>query len=75
MKQKITAIFNGEAFYPIEALHLQPNTKVKLTIETQGIDEKQLIMMANDPDVIQEMNIINQEFMTTEMDGLTDNED
>ncbi len=32
-------------------------------------------MMANDPDVIQEMNIINQEFMTTEMDGLTDNED
>ena len=45
MKQKITAIFNGEAFYPIEAFNLEPNTKVTLTIETQLTDKKQLKMM------------------------------
>ena len=75
MKQKITAIFNGEAFYPIEAFSLQPNTKVKLTIESQLMDERQLKMMADDPDIAKEINIINEEFMTTEMDGLTDYED
>lgn len=42
MNQKITAIFNGEAFYPTETFNLKPNTKVKLTIETQLIDEEQL---------------------------------
>ena len=72
MKQTITAIFNGEAFYPIEAFNLQPNTKVTLTIETQITDKKQLTMMASDPDMIKKINIINEEFMTTAMDGLTD---
>ncbi len=60
MKQKITAIFNGEAFYPIEAFHLQPNTKVTLTIETQLMEDKQLKLMASDPDIIKEMNMINE---------------
>ena len=74
MKQKITAIFNGEAFYPIEAFNLEPNTKVTLTIETQLTDKKKLKMMARDPDIIKAINMINEEFLSTEMDGLREHE-
>jgi len=70
MNQKITAIFNGEAFYPTETFNLKPNTKVKLTIETQLIDEEQLQIMADDQDILGEIATINQEFMVSEMDGL-----
>jgi hypothetical protein len=70
MNQKITAIFNGEAFYPTETFNLKPNTKVKLTIETQLIDEEQLQIMADDLDILGEIATINQEFMVSEMDGL-----
>jgi hypothetical protein len=70
MNQKITAIFNGEAFYPTETFNLKPNTKVKLTIETQLIDEDQLQIMADDLDILGEIATINQEFMVSEMDGL-----
>lgn len=70
MNQKITAIFNGEAFYPTETFNLKPNTKVKLTIETQLIDEDQLQIMADDLDILGEISTINQEFMVSEMDGL-----
>jgi hypothetical protein len=70
MNQKITAIFNGEAFYPTETFNLKPNTKVKLTIETQLIDEEQLKIMADDVDILGEIATINQEFMVAEMDGL-----
>lgn len=70
MNQKITAIFNGEAFYPTETFNLKPNTKVKLTIETQLSDEDQLRIMADDSDILEEITAINQEFMVTEMDGL-----
>ena len=31
-------------------------------------------MMARDPDIIKEMNMINEEFMSTEMDGLREHE-
>ncbi len=75
MKPKITAIFNGEAFYPTETLNLKPNTKVKLTVEPELIDEQQLKIMANDPEVLGEIAVINQEFMITEMDGFPENED
>lgn len=74
MSKKITAIFDGKAFYPVETFHLEPNTKVQLTVETELIDEELLKMMANDPDVIREISSINQEFIQTEMDGLKDNE-
>ncbi|WP_287232697.1 hypothetical protein [Microcystis sp. Msp_OC_L_20101000_S702] len=59
MNQKITAIFNGEAFYPTETFNLKPNTKVKLTIETQLIDEEQLQIMADDQDILAEIATIN----------------
>ena len=70
MMNQITAIFNGEAFYPTETFNLKPNTKVKLTIETQLIDEEQLQIMADDQDILGEIATINQEFMVSEMDGL-----
>jgi hypothetical protein len=70
MMNQITAIFNGEAFYPTETFNLKPNTKVKLTIETQLIDEEQLQIMADDLDILGEIATINQEFMVSEMDGL-----
>ncbi|MEA5534034.1 antitoxin AF2212-like protein [Crocosphaera sp. XPORK-15E] len=75
ISQKITAVFNGEAFYPMETCNLKPNTKVTITIETELMDEEQLKMMANDPDILEVTNAINQEFMITEMDGLTENDD
>ncbi|MDJ0842809.1 hypothetical protein [Crocosphaera sp.] len=34
--------------------------------------QNQLKMMASDPEIVKEINIIHEEFMTTEMDGLTD---
>jgi predicted DNA-binding antitoxin AbrB/MazE fold protein len=70
MNPKISAIFNGEVFHPTEPLDLKPNTKVKLTVETELIDEQQLKLMANDPDILGEIFTIDQEFMKTEMDGL-----
>jgi hypothetical protein len=69
-KQKITAIFNGEAFYPTETFDLKPNTKVELTIETQLMDEEQLNIMGDDADILGEIAAINREFIVTEMDGL-----
>ncbi len=75
MNPKITAIFNGEVFYPTEKLDLKPNTQVKLTIETELIDEQELKLMANDPDILEEISTIDQEFMKTEMDGLQEDED
>lgn len=47
----------------------------RLTVEPELIDERQLKMMANDPEVLGEISAINQEFMITEMDGFPKNED
>jgi len=74
MNQKITAIFNGKVFCPMETFNLEPNTKVTLTVELESIDDQQLRMMAYDPEIIKEISAVNQEFMMTEMDGLREDE-
>lgn len=40
MNQVIEAVFNGEVFEPLSTVNLQPNTKVKMTIEEESQEIK-----------------------------------
>lgn len=42
MVKTIEAIFDGEAFFPVEPIALKPNTRVKVIIETLLSDEDEV---------------------------------
>ena len=54
----------------LEFLLLTKNSK-QAKPQSKNILEKQLEEMAKDPEVMSEIALINEEFLVTEMDGLT----
>ncbi len=43
MVEKITAVFDGKVFHPVEPIALEPNTRVQIIIETVPHDAVEAI--------------------------------